>query len=293
MPQRIELRERKSHLPGWTRRGATVLALLLAACSPDSGTTVPEGVSAKGTMPGANPPTSVKPVARATAAAGGARTVEEENERYSFHYSWPDAAGRIPALAALLDARLDADRAELKAQTAQAQKDAQAEGFPWRPYDRSTAWAVITDLPDWLSLSADLYQYSGGAHGMATFDSLVWDKRKGAARAPLDLFSSPDALEAAIKPQFCTLLDRQRAAKRGAEESRAGGGLFDECITLASTTVILGSSNSRTFDRIGFLIPPYEAGPYAEGTYEVTMPVTARIIAAVRPEYRESFTAPR
>lgn len=293
MPQRIELRERKSHSLRWPGRAAMVLALLLAGCNPDSGTTVPEGVPPDGARPDANPSGSVESVARATAAAGGARAVEEENELYSFHYSYPGAAGRIPALAALLDARLDADRAELTAQTAQAQKDAQAEGFPWRPYDRSTAWAVVADLPDWLSMSADLYQYSGGAHGMSTFDSLLWDKRKGAPLAPLALFSSAEALEAAIKPQFCTLLDRQRAAKRGAEESRAGGGLFDECITLASTTVILGSSNRRTFDRIGFLIPPYEAGPYVEGTYEVTLPVTARILAAVRPEYRESFTAPR
>ena len=47
------------------------------------------------------------------------------------------------------------------------------------------------------------------------------------------------------------------------------------------------------FDRVGFLIDPYTAGPYAEGTYEVTLPVTRAILAAVKPEYAESFTATR
>ena len=46
-------------------------------------------------------------------------------------------------------------------------------------------------------------------------------------------------------------------------------------------------------DRIGILIGPYEAGPYAEGGYEVTLPVTPAILAVVKPEYRASFAASR
>jgi hypothetical protein len=37
------------------------------------------------------------------------------------------------------------------------------------------------------------------------------------------------------------------------------------------------------------LVPPYEAGPYAEGAYEVTLPVSAAVVAAVKGEYRPSF----
>ena len=54
-------------------------------------------------------------------------------------------------------------------------------------------------------------------------------------------------------------------------------------------TLILGSRNHKTFDRIGFLIAPYEAGPYAEGSYEVTLPVTPAVLAAVKPEWRGAF----
>ena len=53
--------------------------------------------------------------------------------------------------------------------------------------------------------------------------------------------------------------------------------------------MILGSSNRKTFTRIGILVAPYSAGPFAEGTYEVTVPVTPAIIAAVKPQYRASF----
>ena len=67
--------------------------------------------------------------------------------------------------------------------------------------------------------------------------------------------------------------------------------MFDECIDPVAETVILGSSNGQSFNRIGILVPPYEAGPYAEGDYEVTVPVTSAVLAAVKPEYRSSFSA--
>ncbi len=37
----------------------------------------------------------------------------------------------------------------------------------------SKEWKVVADLPRYLSLSADMYLYTGGAHGNSAFDSLV------------------------------------------------------------------------------------------------------------------------
>ena len=42
-------------------------------------------------------------------------------------------------------------------------------------------------------------------------------------------------------------------------------------------------------DRIGLIADPYVAGSYAEGAYEVTLPVTRAIIGTVKPEYRGAF----
>jgi hypothetical protein len=55
--------------------------------------------------------------------------------------------------------------------------------------------------------------------------------------------------------------------------------------------VIFGSSDHQRFNRIGFLINPYVAGPRVEGDYEVTLPVNAAILAAVKPQYRQYFVA--
>ena len=69
--------------------------------------------------------------------------------------------------------------------------------------------------------------------------------------------------------------------------------MFDQCIDPTASTVILGSSNKQQFDRIGILIAPYEAGPYAEGDYEITLPVTKAVLAAVKPQYRSVFALGR
>jgi len=46
-------------------------------------------------------------------------------------------------------------------------------------------------------------------------------------------------------------------------------------------------------DQISFVASPYVAGPYVEGAYEIALPVTSAIIAALKPEYRSSFEVHR
>ena len=41
------------------------------------------------------------------------------------------------------------------------------------------------------------------------------------------------------------------------------------------------------------VVAPYAAGPYVEGDYEVTLPVTAKLLALVRPQYRKFFAVKR
>lgn len=209
---------------------------------------------------------------------------------YTFGYSYPDAAAAIPGLKTHLDAALDADRGQLASSAREGKAEAEKSGFPYHAYERQTEWKVVTDLPGWISLSAEHWEYSGGAHGMSVFDSLLWDRGADTLRKPIDMFASQDALRAAVKTPFCDALDRERAKKRGVPVQRDNGEMFTDCIDPAAQTIILGSSNRKTFDRIGFLVAPYEAGPFAEGSYEVTLPVTGKVMAALRPQYRSVFT---
>lgn len=273
-----------------------LLGLALSGCEQNASAPTAKGSAA--TSP-AGPP--ARPSAFATAqapaaipaAAGGARTVSEQNDLYAFDYAYPAEAGALPALKALLDAELDRERAKLIASAKKGKAEAGQGGFPYHAYYRATGWQVVTDLPDWLSLSAVIESYEGGAHPNHWSGSLLWDKAQAKRRAPLDLFISKKAFSRALQAEFCAAIDRQRAEKRGEKIDRASGDMFTECIDPAEQTVILGSSNRRTFDRIGLLVAPYEAGPYVEGAYEATLPVTQAVLAAVRPEYRASFAVKR
>lgn len=223
--------------------------------------------------------------ANAAATGPGGTALAASTPRSKFSYDWPAAADRIPALAAWLRA----DAAHTRARYDRlAAADPRVGAPDFAPYESDTPWRVVADIPGWLSLSARRYSFSGGAHGNSVFRTLLWDKAAGRMRAPLDLFTSPAALSAAIRPAFCAALDRERAKRRQGTPAIAE---FDQCIDPVKEVVILGSAGHVAFDRIGILIAPYEAGPYAEGSYEVTLPVTPAILALVRPPFRRAFAA--
>lgn len=227
------------------------------------------------------------------APVGQDRKVKESNDRYEFEFNYPAAADAIPQLKAKFDADLAEQRAKLVTESREAADDAKKNGYPFNPHSFSIDWKVVTDLPGWLSLSTIVATYEGGAHPNYVFDALLWDKTANRQVAAIELFTSKAALSKAIGPAFCDAIDSQRAEKRGERIDRGSGDMFTECLDPLDYTVILGSAGKVGFDRIGVLVPPYEAGPYAEGSYEVTLPVTAKIIALVKPEYRRFFTAGR
>ncbi|PKB19549.1 uncharacterized protein DUF4163 [Novosphingobium kunmingense] len=238
-------------------------------------------------------PTGAAGSSAAATAAGTARTVSENSDLYAFDYAYPAAAAAIPDLKAWLDQDLVARKSKLVEDATAWQAEAKNDGVPYHAYAHATKWQVVTELPGWLSLSAQRYEFTGGAHGMPWSDGLIWDKAGNRRREALDLFVSPAALSAAIRRPFCAELDRQREEKRGEPVKRGTSYGFDECIDPVKSQIILGSGDRQHFTRLGVLVDPYEAGPYAEGNYEVTLPVTAALVKAVKPEYRGAFAPAR
>lgn len=258
--------------------------ILLAACGQEEPAPVATAGAAEVTAPVATE--AAPPPAQAV-------DVKTENPRYSFAYAYPAAAAGIPALRALLDADLAKSRVELAANAREGESASKQDGFDFSPYEQSTRWTLVTELPGWLSLKRDSYEFTGGAHGNSGTSALLWDKAANQRRDPLALFVSKAAFDAALRGAFCDALDRERGKRRGAPVDRTSGDGFEECLAPSSITVLLGSSNRQQFNRIGFVADPYAAGPYAEGSYEVTLPVTPALIRAVRPEYRALFAAGR
>jgi hypothetical protein len=243
--------------------------------------------------PDATPSASPTPTpsATASAASNGARAVSEETDDFLFEYSYPSEVGKIPELAALLDARLARQRADLAREAEDARREARDNGFPYNKHSFSSEWQVVASIPGWLSLSESVATYTGGAHGNTTMNSLEWDKEARKAMEAIALFTSPAALEKALGDRFCQGLNRERAKRRGAPVAKDSQDEFDQCPGIDELEVLVGSSNGRTFNRLTLYAGPYVAGPYAEGEYQVNINVDRAILEAVRPEFREAFSA--
>lgn len=228
----------------------------------------------------------------ASAGASGAKdvVVSEETSLFHFGIAYPASVTAIPALSARLEAEARRVQAEMTAEAEASRADALANDYSYNPHSYGAKWQIVADVPGFLSLSNAFSTYSGGAHGMYGAEGFVWDKAKSRGFASSDLFQSPQALDAAMGNALCAALQRERRERRGDETV---GGMFLDCPGLEEATILVGSSNGRTFDRITVYYGPYVAGSYAEGPYELDFPVTSAMLNAVKPSYREAFSAQR
>lgn len=257
--------------------------LAMAACSSPEDVAEATGTEDAGQQSAGMPASPTPP-----SPDGAALKVNEDNELYSFDFAYPKQAAEIPALKAQLDREMENAKAELIKLAREGRDGAKDMGFPYNAYASGTDWQVVADTPRFLSLSASLYSYTGGAHPNSNAKSLVWDRETDAPLEPIAFFNAPAALNAAVEEPYCAALNAERAKRRGGVEE---GGMFSECPPASELVVMLGSSTGKAFNRIGILAPPYSAGPYAEGEYEVTIPVTRAILEAVKPAYKSAFAA--
>lgn len=273
---------------GLKRAGAglgLMLGAALAGCSAPADSNAAAGV-AQAAVPPAPP---APPAAAATPGAVVFTDNDQAGEaKRAFSYIWPAAVSAVPALTGRFSAERDGLLAGQKADWAEALREfagSDCAGCVMRDFQKE--WAVVADLPRFLSLSASFYEYTGGAHGNGAHDALVWDREAEAALDPKAMFTTPAALQDALGAAWCKALKAQRQERLGDGYSDDG---FFQCPPIADLTVLVGSSDKRSFNRIGLLAAPYVAGSYAEGTYEVTLPVTPAVLAAVKPAYRAAFT---
>ncbi len=227
----------------------------------------------------------------ATAAqrAPAAVAVTQKTAALDFSYSYPAVAARI----APLRRWLDADRARLRNRALRGADDDRRErgaGFPFHQHDATRTWKVVTETPRLLSLSGETYRFTGGAHGNTVLEPLVWDKARAARVDPRKMFASPVALQRLWGATWCGKLKAERT--RRMQGAPAADDIFP-CPPIAELTLLLGSTDGRAIDRIGLIAGQYVAGSYAEGMYEVTLPVTPALLEIVRPEWRSAFAVGR
>ena len=259
-------------------------AILLAGCSAQAPLEADSAAAPDQAAPAAPP---VPPAPGAAGAVSFENNAQRGEYLREFAYNWPAAVSGVPQLVSRFTAERDAALAEQKADFASALRefaDQDCVGCINRGYAKD--WAVVADLPRFLSLSATVYAFTGGAHPNGTYDALVWDREAGKALAAADFFTSEAALQQALGARWCAGLRKERAKRL--EEDYGDDPTFP-CPPIKDLVVLPGSAGKQAFDRIGLLAAPYVAGSYAEGGYEVTLPVTREVIAAVKPEYRAYF----
>ena len=154
-----------------------------------------------------------------------------------------------------------------------------------------TNWSVTADTPRFLALQSESYSFTGGAHGMTGYDTLLWDKERQRETSVKAVMTSTDSFRKALRERFCAELDKQRAEKRG-EPVKRGDDDFTKCIDPLEQVIALTSKDGKLIDTVTVIVGPYAAGPYAEGSYDVPVPVDAALYKAIKTEYQDGFVKP-
>lgn len=116
-----------------------ILPMLLMACggAPEARDEPSNIVASPNPTPAPSP---AAPPARASRA-------EAKTDDYSFAYAYPAQAAAIAPLRAWLDGERDRERARLEKDTSEARREAETDGFPYRPHESTTEWKVVTTTP--------------------------------------------------------------------------------------------------------------------------------------------------
>ena len=226
----------------------------------------------------------------AFAASAGPVTIEQKNDLLDFSYSWSAEAAAVPAL----DRRFRADAASDRGKaTRAAEEDRTARrktGGDWHEHYLASSWQTAGQSPRLLSLEAETGAYTGGAHPVSGTTSLLWDRRLGREVTLDALLQRNGWWNGAVRQPFCLLLDRERTQRRQAPVKRSD--FFGNCPEVQELTLTLEDQNRNgRFDHVRITADQYVAGPYAEGPYVISLPITATMITRLKPEYRSSFEA--
>jgi hypothetical protein len=194
---------------------------------------------------------------------------DKKGELVEFNYAWSAEASRQPMLVRRL--RADLEQA-FKATAAAAEADrseARASGRPFKAHRYTRRWETAGQSSRLLSLDGRL-SASTGAGATYRADTALWDRSTRSLIQPQQLF-----LSSAAADQFGV-----RAGCLG--KARIPGPDVADCVPAGVAPVPADRDNNRLFDHFRVVAP----GPRP---VIVAIPVTAQMLAALKPAYRPGF----
>lgn len=258
------------------------MAVMLTACGRQSAA-LPVNDEAPAAV--ANQAETVKPT---SAPAAKPFKVEEESSLYNFSYSWSAEAAAVPELVERFTKEMAKMKSELIAGAKEDRDERLKQKFDYHTHEAQRSYETAGQSDRLLSLESNVYGFTGGAHGSSGSGSLLWDRKLAREISIQDLLQPGTTWTGAIRQPFCVLLDREREKRRGEPVKKVD--LFGNCPEYREVTVLLSDSDKNgRFDNLNVIADQYVAGPYAEGNYEISLPITAAMIERVKPEYRASF----
>jgi hypothetical protein len=184
--------------------------------------------------------------------------------------------------------RLALLKADVRDELAERKKTGASPGVDWSGDIR---WSYTAKAGGIVSLFGTLYEFTGGAHGTTAFDTVI-ARQNGITLKFNDMLVLKRSPSPAMTVAICEALKAEKQKKIGSAT------IHDEPITcigpnanvkLDSPTIALApSSQPGKFGGVYVIFQQYEVGPYAEGSYIVT--VQQEIFAEdLKPEFKPLF----
>lgn len=236
------------------------------------------------------------PAAPAPAPATPAELVDviETSPTQVIGISYPHDAGVPAGLAKVLQDYAGQARQEL-----QSALDGLGNDTPRAPYELSLSFTVNADTPALMAVSADGSRYTGGAHGQPLVARFVWLKQEGRLLPIEELIVEPASRKAIAEyvqqqliEQMETRLQADRLDDEQLELARSNGrrmikeGTGAEAENFSQFLPVV--DRQGRVEALRFVFPPYQVGPYSDGTQSVDVPLDV-LLPHLAPAYRHLF----
>ena len=273
------------------RTGALALAVglvLLAGCKREADTAVAPADSTTAAQPDTTAPQA------AVEAPLELRDVIENTPQAVVGISYPQDVNRFPGLAKALSDYATAARAEL-----QQAVDGLGNDKPTMPYELSLSFEKVLETPQLVVISADGSRDTGGAHGEPLVARFVWLPETQTMLTADKLIA--DTKGWGVVSDYIADQLKERVATRLSSEDMEPGQL-QESLRSASRMIADGTgASAENFSQfqpmtdpnglitaVRFVFPPYQVGPYSDGTQTVDVPA-AVLVPHVAPAYAALF----
>ncbi|ALJ28107.1 hypothetical protein AOT14_17200 [Stenotrophomonas acidaminiphila] len=272
-------------------QGACAAALIVLAIAGCGKNDAPAPAAAPEAAPAVEAPVDAAP------AAVELHDVIDTNARYVLGISYPPAANAHPGLARALSDYAGQARSELLKAVDELGNDT-----PTAPYELSLAFDMAVDTPKVVAVSAEGSSYTGGAHGQPLVARFVWLPERQELLTAQALVDSPKGWQAVSDYTRDKLLEQAMLRAQGEdltpEEQQAQVRNLSKMIDQGTTP---DAANFAQFEPVmdaggriaalRFVFPPYQVGPYSDGTQTVDVPAFV-LLPHVAAGYRELFAHP-